>query len=51
MPLTYKEIIRVAMRNDRIKTLNITWFYRICKIYNILNEVFESWFHLVLEFE
>jgi len=42
MFLINKEITLIAIRSNCTKTLNITRFYRICKIYNILNEVLES---------
>ena len=49
--LINKKITLIALRNNRIKILNIIRFYRICKICNILNKVFEAWFYLVLKFE
>jgi len=51
MLLIDKKLLLIIVLNNRIETLNITWFYRICRICDILNEVLGSWFHLVLKFE
>jgi hypothetical protein len=42
MPSINREITMIVVRSDRIETLNIIRFYRICRICDILNEVFES---------